>query len=55
MTKVRSPLREGLLAIRHLHLVRGEGCQAMASLDRSIATLALQLNLQPAVKNLCDR
>ena len=41
---------EGLLAIRHLHLVRSEGCQAMISFDRSMAALATRLNLQPAVK-----
>ena len=46
--------REGMDFADALHLVRSEGCQAMASFDRSMATLALQLNLQPAVKHLSD-
>ena len=46
--------REGMDFADALHLVRSEGCQAMASFDRSMSTLALQLNLQSPVKHQSD-
>ena len=43
--------RQGMDFADALHLVRSEGCGAMISFDRSMAALAMQLNLQPAVKH----
>jgi len=42
---------EWLLAIRHLHLARSEGCGAMLSFDQKLAQMAGQLNLQPRVES----
>ena len=43
--------REGMDFADALHLVRSEGCQAMISFDRSMAALAMRLNLQPVLKH----
>ena len=43
--------RQGMDFADALHLVRSEGCDVMISFDRSMAALAMQLNLQPAVKH----
>ena len=47
--------REGMDFADALHLVRSDGCQAMASFDQSMAAVAMKLNLQPAVKHPSDR
>lgn len=44
--------RQGFVFADAMHLVRREGCGAMIRFDRSIATLALQLNLPPDVMHL---
>lgn len=43
--------RQGMDFADALHLGRSEGCDAMISFDRSMAALAMQSNLQPAVKH----
>lgn len=42
--------RQGLDFADALHLARSEGCDALISFDRQLASTAQKLNLQPTVK-----